>query len=94
MATPLRIAGPVVESISNAPLGTVVTSEVNCPLGSLLLGGGGAVITSDLDNRQRVSMQVSEPDDANTWLVVGVVVQLGLEPGQSMLVQATAICTS
>ena len=51
------------------------------------------MITSDLDNRERVSMQVSEPDDANTWLVVGVV-EAGLDFGQSMLVQATAICTS
>jgi hypothetical protein len=66
---------------------------VDCPAGKKLLGGGGTVTTSNGTTPQRVIMQSSAPFDADTWRVVGVVIT-GLAGGQTMTVQATAICTT
>jgi hypothetical protein len=70
-----------------------VIATVNCPTGKLLLGGGGTVTTSNGQNLGRVGIQASAPLDADTWRVVGVVIS-NLTGGQTMTVQATAICTT
>jgi hypothetical protein len=70
-----------------------VTATVNCPTGKLLLGGGGTVTTNNGANLQRVAVQASAPLDADTWRVLGVVAAT-LTGGQTMTVQAIAICTT
>ncbi|HEY6695565.1 MAG TPA: hypothetical protein VI006_22120, partial [Solirubrobacteraceae bacterium] len=91
--SPQLVTGTLTSSATNAAAGVTVAAIADCPAGKKLLGGGGTVTTSNGASLQRVAVQASAPADADTWRVVGVVVA-NLTGGQTMNVQATAICTT
>jgi hypothetical protein len=91
---PVIVNGTAVNSAANATANTVVTANADCTgANSRVLGGGGRVTTSNGSNVARVTLQSSQPFDQDTWRVTGVVLST-LTGGQTMTVQAYAICTS
>jgi hypothetical protein len=90
---PQIVNGANANSAANAVANTVVTANVDCPANTRVLGGGGRVTTSNGSNVGRVSLQSSQPVDIDTWRATGIV-NATLTGGQTMTVQAFAICTS
>jgi hypothetical protein len=79
-------------SAANAPRNTVVTASVNCPAGTVLLGGG-AEVTTTAAQKERAQLATSYPSGAATWTATGVVAMNALGSGRTMTVTAYAVCT-
>jgi hypothetical protein len=81
-----------------------VTATATCPVGKILLGGGGqatnGTVTAGLQGK--VALQESYPSGAATWTAVGVVTHdsgngspvTTLGAGNVMTVTAYVICTT
>jgi hypothetical protein len=80
----------VKRSAMHAGPDTLVTATASCPAGTVLLGGGGIVSSSDTNNPNNVELLESEPSGSD-WVVTGVVLNT-LANSASMTVTATAIC--
>jgi hypothetical protein len=85
------VTSPPVATAAAAPAGTRLVATVTCPLGTVLLGGGGQVTANGI--AQKVALASSFPVDASTWQVAGVVI-VGLSPGLTMSVTPYALCAS
>jgi hypothetical protein len=73
--------------VTNVRTVVTATASVACPAGQTLLGGGGAVTTTDtLDNVQLTS---SYPSALDTWTVTG---SANIGPGKTWTIKAYAIC--
>jgi hypothetical protein len=86
------VPGTPVVSALGAAQDTLVTATASCAAGKVLLGGGGSVTTTDPQKR-KVAMQISQPLTPTTWSVTGAVLAGGLASGQTMAVQAYALCS-
>jgi hypothetical protein len=83
--------GTPVTSAANAPRNTLVTATATCPSG-VLLGGGGQVTTTSA-NKERAVLVTSYPSSTTVWTATAVVAIAALGAGQTMTVQAYALCS-
>jgi hypothetical protein len=81
-----------VTSAPAAPSGTVVTANVSCPAGKVVLGGGAETTTSKPDDRFRFAFVASYPSDASTWRASGVVT-VTLSSGATATITPYALCS-
>ena len=84
-----RIAGTAVTSAVNPAAGTQVTATASCPIGQVLLGGGGTATNTQSPELSILSQ--SFPSSTTQWTVVGVSTKI--TGGSTMTVQAFAICS-
>jgi hypothetical protein len=85
------VVGAPVTSAVNAPRHTLVTATATCASG-VVLGGGGQVTTTSA-NKDRAVLVASYPSTPTVWTVTGVVATAALGAGQTMTVQAYALCS-
>ena len=86
-----RVVGPPVTSAANAARNTVVTATATCVTGVLL--GGGAQVTTTAAQKERAQLVSSYPSSTTVWTALGVVSIAALGAGQTMTVQAYALCS-
>jgi len=86
-----RVLGTPVTSAVNAARHTLVTATATCPSG-VLLGGGGQVTTTSA-NKDRAVLVASYPSSTTVWTATAVVATAALGAGQTMTVQAYALCS-
>jgi hypothetical protein len=71
----------------------VVTAEVSCPNGAVLLGGGGEILDTGQEEGTTVAIEATRPTQTAGWVVVARV--LGAEDDATPVrVRAYALCTA
>jgi hypothetical protein len=70
---------------------TLVPATVDCPPTTVLLGGG-AHITTDFDQKERVVLVSSYPSSTTTWTAIAVLTA-NLGNNNSLTVTAYALCS-
>jgi hypothetical protein len=81
-----------VSSAPNATRNTLVTATATCPAGTVLLGGGASVTTTQAQ-KERAQLVSSYPSSTTTWTAIGVVAIGNLNGGNTMTVTAYALCS-
>jgi hypothetical protein len=86
------ITGPLVATVPNPPVGTLLSDVAQCPAGAFLLSGG-AIVSTTGGTESGVKLQSSSPGPASAWRALAQVT--GKVPsGQSMTLRAFALCSS
>jgi hypothetical protein len=78
-------------SAANAPRHTYVTATATCPATKVLLGGG-VLVTTTANQKDRAVVAASYPSAADTWTGRGVVATAALGGTNTMTVTAYALC--
>jgi hypothetical protein len=71
---------------------TTATATAACPVGARLLGGGGAVANSNINEPANVQLIASRPV-GTSWQAIGVI-DVGLGASNRMTVIAYSVCTA
>jgi hypothetical protein len=86
------ITAPVVSTVPNPSVGTLLSNGVQCPANTFLLSGGAIVSTTD-GTESGVKLQSSAPTKFSSWQANAEVIRK-LPVGQSMTLRAFALCAS
>jgi hypothetical protein len=85
------VNGTAVVSAPDPPTGTVVVARTSCPMGDILLSGGGQVSAPSPASNRNVSLRESFPLSTTEWQTVAIT-HGPLASGETMTLRPFVVC--